>query len=367
MIGAGIVGSVLAFNLSRRHVDLTVIDQAQPGSGASSHSFAWLNAFGKEPSEYHDLNRRSMNMWDRLSRRLGADIGLQWGGEITWVASDEHAKELAERVSILQSRGYASRMIDEEELRSLEPGLNLDRFVAAEYSDNDGHVDPQKVVDACLSHVRLSGGLVQANTPVSGFDLSSTGHIHAVRTPSGDIPCDAVVLSAGLGTTQLAALVGVEVAQQESPGVVGRTTPVEPVFHTVSILHTPALDEHRDKIHLRQYADGTLMIGEGSQESVASDDSQAHAEYMLCRAIHHLPALQGARITPVPVGYRPMPMDGLPILGFTEAVPNLYMAVMHSGVTLAAAVGEFASIEVVDRSSLDLLERYRLERFSRAG
>ena len=77
VIGAGIVGSVLAFNLSRRQVDLTVIDRAQPGSGASSHSFAWLNSFGKEPVEYHDLNRQSMHMWDRLSRRLSADIGLR--------------------------------------------------------------------------------------------------------------------------------------------------------------------------------------------------------------------------------------------------------------------------------------------------
>ena len=56
IIGAGIVGAALAFNLSRRReIDLTVIDQAQPGSGASSHSFAWINAFGKEPRRQFPL------------------------------------------------------------------------------------------------------------------------------------------------------------------------------------------------------------------------------------------------------------------------------------------------------------------------
>ena len=85
---------------------------------------------------------------------------------------------------------------------------------------------------------------------------------------------------------------------------------------------------------------------------------------MLDRAAYHLPALKNAKITPVPVGYRPMPMDGLPVLGFTKAVPNMYISVMHSGVTLAAAVGEFCTIEIVDGTSVEMLERYRLERFS---
>ena len=52
------------------------------------------------------------------------------------------------------------------------------------------------------------------------------------------------------------------------------------------------------------------------------------------------------------------------MIGFTEAVPNLYMAVMHSGVTLAPLTGEMAAIEILDRARVDLLEPYRLERFT---
>ena len=59
-----------------------------------------------------------------------------------------------------------------------------------------------------------------------------------------------------------------------------------------------------------------------------------------------------------------MPLDGLPILGFTRAVPNLYIALMHSGVTLAALVGEFSAIEIADGTNVDLLNSYRLKRFS---
>ena len=66
---------------------------------------------------------------------------------------------------------------------------------------------------------------------------------------------------------------------------------------------------------------------------------------------------------PVPVGYRPMPLDGYPVLGLSRTVPNVYLAVTHSGVTLAPLVGEYTAIEILDGVSVDLLAPYRVERF----
>jgi glycine/D-amino acid oxidase-like deaminating enzyme len=58
-----------------------------------------------------------------------------------------------------------------------------------------------------------------------------------------------------------------------------------------------------------------------------------------------------------------MPLDGFPVLGFTAAVTNLYIAVMHSGVTLAPLVGELATMEIVDGARVEMLTAYRPERF----
>jgi glycine/D-amino acid oxidase-like deaminating enzyme len=141
-----------------------------------------------------------------------------------------------------------------------------------------------------------------------------------------------------------------------------RTDPRPRVLQTVSVLYMPPVDTTRPEIHLRQLADGTLQIGEGSQESLARDDSQAHADELLARATHYLPALAGARAIAVPVGYRPMPHDGFPVLGYPEPVPNLYLALMHIGVTLAPLVGELAAMEIVDRARVQILDAYRPER-----
>ena len=106
-----------------------------------------------------------------------------------------------------------------------------------------------------------------------------------------------------------------------------------------------------------------LSVGSDYSGTMSRDDSQAHAEALLARATHYLPALKGARAVPVPVGYRPMPRDGFPVLGFPEPVPNLYIALMHSGVTLAPLVGELAAMEIVDGTRVQSLEAYRPERF----
>ena len=79
VVGAGIVGSAIAFHLARRGAQVALLDAGEPGMGASSHSFAWINAFGKEPRHYNELNRRSLDTWDRYTRLLSADVGLKLG------------------------------------------------------------------------------------------------------------------------------------------------------------------------------------------------------------------------------------------------------------------------------------------------
>ncbi len=365
--GAGIVGASIAFHLARRGARITVLDAASPGAGASSHSFAWINSFGKEPAAYHDLNRRSMDVWDRFARRLPRNVGLRWGGDLRWAGNSRDAEEIAQRVTQLQARGYPSRIVDESEMRRLEPGLAPGSVSLGALGDIDGQVDPPLVVSACLEDAVARGATIHPNTPVTGLRLApsgaSTPHVASVQTPNGDVPCDALVLAAGVQTTRLAAMAGVTVPQEESPGVTVRTDPQPRVLQTVAVIHTPALAGNDFGIHLRQGNDGIVMIGEGSQESLRRDDSQQHADRLLNSAVHFLPALATATAVPVPLGFRPMPADGFPVLGFTQRVPNLYLALMHSGVTLAPLVGELAAIELLDGARVEMLQPYRPERF----
>ena len=368
VVGGGIVGASIAYHLAGRGVRVTVVDGAAPGSGASGHSFAWINAGAKGPFYYHDFSRRSMEMWDRFALGLGVDVGLRWGGKVSWEATTDRAQQLEEWVLRAQRWGYPTRLIGPRELADLEPSLSTGPVAAGEFSPIDGQVEPQRVVDACMARLRQKGASIRPGAHVSALSLApgekGDRRVESVVTPRGEIPCDVVVLAAGTGTSELASTAGVMVPQQVSPGVVVRTSPVPRLMHKLQVVYAPPLDSSQDEIHFRQTSDGSVQIGEGTQESLRRDDSQRHADDLLARAARYLRGLSGATATPAPVGYRPMPLDGYPILGFAPSVANLYVAVTHSGVTLAPVIGELAAMEIVDGVRVEVLDHYRPERFA---
>ena len=187
----------------------------------------------------------------------------------------------------------------------------------------------------------------------------------AVKTSGGDIRCDVVVLAAGSDTTRLASRLGVHVPQEQSSGVVIRTTPLPPLLRRVTVVYAPPVAAGESEVHFRQCADGSFMVGEGDQETLAEDDSQTHADNLLASASSYLPELAQARAVAVPAGLRPLPADGFPAIGFTTEVPNVYVALTHSGVTLAPVLSQLAAQEICDGVQADeVLGPYRPQRFA---
>lgn len=363
IVGAGIIGASIAYYLSQRKgVAVTLLERDAPGGGASEHSFAWVNAFGKEPRDYHTLNRRSLDMWYRLAHQLDADIGIHYGGEMRWENDPERGMQLRQRIQQIQMWGYPCRLITRDEMLTLEPYLRPGTVEAASFSEADIHIETDKFINVCIQRACEAGAVVYSNTNVVGFTVHNDS-ITAVKTDDSEFPCDVVVLASGIQTTELASLAQMNIPQQRSPGIVIKTTPCDPILHNVAVIHAPPTDENHQHLHLRQLTDGSLRIGQGTQEGINRDDSQLHADTLLARAKAYLPAITDAEAIPTPVGYRPMPLDGFPVLGFAEAVPNLYTSLMHSGVTLAPLVGEMAALEIADNARIDWFAPYRPERF----
>ena len=124
--------------------------------------------------------------------------------------------------------------------------------------------------------------------------------------------------------------------------------------------------------------DGRLVIGEKAgapqtDEHIAllagrpnaypgADIATRHAGRVIDAASDHCPALAEAEVERVGVGWRPLPVDGLPVIGHVPGSPRIYLASMHSGVTLAPIAGHLAALEILDRARVELLADFRLER-----
>ena len=84
-----------------------------------------------------------------------------------------------------------------------------------------------------------------------------------------------------------------------------------------------------------------------------------HGDRMLTAARRLLPGLDDVAIESAYIGWRPLPVDGHPVLGSSPGRPDVYLAIMHSGVSLAPIVGQVVAHELIEGNPIGRLEPFR--------
>jgi glycine/D-amino acid oxidase-like deaminating enzyme len=172
VVGGGIVGASIAYHLSLRGAEVTVLEQKHPASGTTEKSFAWVNAhFSKQPRHYHRLNRLSTLAYRHLENELGGELDVRWGGALEWFGDPEQAARLRSRVKQSQQWGYPARLVDEEEFHQLERQVVPGAVLAAAYSELDGNVDPVQATEILLSKAREAGARVEYPCEVTALEM----------------------------------------------------------------------------------------------------------------------------------------------------------------------------------------------------
>ena len=361
VVGAGIIGASIAYHLAERGAAVTILERAHPGAGATGKSFAWINAtFSKRPYTYYALNLQGISEWRRLERELQGAIRVEWGGSVEWYPPGADASQHQREVARHQQWGYPTRLIDSTTLQHLLPTVRPGSIGAASFSSEEGTIDPVEVVQALLARAQARGARLLDACAVTGWLFAGeegtgpTRRVRGVQTTRGEIEGEVIVLAAGTGIPAIARLAGVKVPLVDSPGLLLHLRPEGRLVDRVVL--APGA-------HLLQRRDGRLITGSGFGGTPSIDQSSAQMERMRAAVVPFLPPLRGARFERLTLGWRVMPPDELPILGFPSTRPNLYLAAMHSGITLAPLVGRLAAIEILDRLPIDLLTPFRLERF----
>jgi glycine/D-amino acid oxidase-like deaminating enzyme len=168
------------------------------------------------------------------------------------------------------------------------------------------------------------------------------------------------VLAAGAEAVHVAAAVGLEVPTVASPGMLAQTRPLPPL--TDRVVYLPG--GPGPAVHLRQRADGSVLVGERTQETPVTNPGLRHARALLAQAARFFPALATAGVDRWWVAWRAMPSDRLPIVGPLPWLEGLYLAVSHSGITVAPALGRLVADEVATQAPDGLLASFRPGRFA---
>ncbi|WP_050931296.1 FAD-dependent oxidoreductase [Aestuariivita boseongensis] len=348
VIGAGIIGAAIASHLAEAGHDVTVIDRTGPAAEASGRSFGWINASFFADAAHFRLRAAGIDAW----RRAGMQ-DVTWSGSL-WFEEDGAGFDVM--LTQLQDFNYPVEPIDRDRFCELEPhvatlpkrALRLPSEAAAEGG---------AVTQGYLARAQASGARALFGVDVLGIDTAHGAVTHVV-TSAGALPADQVVVAAGTGTPGIVAPLGVNLSMLRRPGLLITTRAVPPVLS--HILIAPGQE-------LRQLPDGRFLAptSPNHQADDASEleaSAQDLAETALARVANLLPD-QALSLESITMAFRPVPEDGLPVVG--PAGPDgLYIATMHSGMTLAAIIGELVAQELTNGGTADLLAPYRPGRFS---
>lgn len=349
VVGAGIIGASVAWHLAKAGANVTVVADSGAGGVATPNSFSWINASWGNPEPYFRLRTRSMAEWTRLAHDVPG-IPLEWCGGLCW---DLPPAELEAYAVEHSAWGYGIERVDRMGAERIEPNLTKLPDFALHVAE-EGVAEPVAATQALLVDAEQRGLRVMGGTAVTAL-VQTNGRITGVDMSGGRIAADEVVIAAGAGSPAIAATAGLKLPIETPPGLIVHSRPYEKLLNGLVI---------GDRLHMRQTAEGRIIAGSDFGGADPGMNAAATGRELFAAMKSMLRDADRLELDFHSVGYRPTPIDGFPIIGRAEGLSGLYVAVMHSGITLAPAVGLFAAREILDDARDPLLDPYALTRFA---
>jgi glycine/D-amino acid oxidase-like deaminating enzyme len=360
IIGAGVIGTSVAYRLSQAGVNVTVLEAERVGGGTSGSSFAWTNSNTKTPRPYFDLNVAGMRAHAALADEFGGTAWWHGGGRLEWTEESGRSAQ-RDKLERLRAWDYAAEWLTAKEVSEIEPDIdpNLIGDAPIAYYPEEGWLDPVVYAQAMMAAAGRLGAKLEIGVRVNGVEFRS-GRVTGVRSADGRVfRADRVINCAGRWLNEAADDEVLHVPLAPTTGFLVFTPPVPTQISRV--VSTPLCDFRPDGA-------GRLMIHWGPADATITPDlsvnpGMAEAEELIQRLARVLPCIGTARPEAVRVTRRPIPKDGYSAVGPIPGVDGYYVVVTHSGVTLSPFLGIAVADEIAYGRTRPELAPFRPSRF----
>jgi len=334
IIGGGVIGTSIAFELADDKLRVVVVDRQRPGQEAS---WAAAGMLSPAPHSFRDtplvpLARESLRLYSDFAASLeeasGRSIGYEREGALELFSGPCGEDDRNRRVSECQQLGIQAEGVSIETARGWETAIGQ-VVQAAAWLPEEGRVEPRLLMDATILAAHHRGVEFRSNCPVSDL-LIDRGRCYGIVAADGRISAGHVIVAAGCYSSQI----GDDCLRQYAP--------TRPVRGQIVALRSDGCGLRRVLRSRRGYLvprrrGGQIVAGSTSEE--AGFDKRVTAEgirQILDSALELVPSLGSAGIAETWSGLRPGTPDDLPILG-PGHVDGLLIATGHyrNGILLA--------------------------------
>jgi glycine oxidase len=363
VLGRGIVGCAIGYELARRGAAVVMADDREPGMGATQASAGMLAPYNEveETGPHLDLIVQALGRYDgfvaRVSKDSGETIEYQRSGTLSVALSEDGLKHLQAIALTLARTGVSAEWLDAAALRREEPAASPD-LVGGLLIPAHGYVVASALTHAlAVAAQRFGARLLECPRAVR---IRRSGDEVVVENGGHSLTADHVVVAAGSWAGQI------EIEGAE------RRLPIHPVRGQLLHLKWPGTNLRRvtwaENCYLVPWADGSLLVG-ATVENVGFDEHTTVAGIfkLLAALCEVLPGARAAHFVAARAGLRPASPDGLPVIGSSIALPGVTYASGHyrNGLLLAPITAELVADLVLDGRVDPLLTVTNPARFGR--
>ena len=352
IVGGGVIGCAVAYELAKEGLRVTLLERAGLCAGASGANAAliWPQAMRRDVAL--DLTLACARLFPTLGEELGADIEYRQTGGMVAIETDAQWAQMTEYVAGQPAVGLHAELLDGAEARRREPLLAPD-IRGAVFAEHGGTINPFRLTLGYAHAARVRGATLVTGTEALSL-LRRGDRITGVRTLTGDLESEVVILAGGAWSGPLAATANLRVPVTPRQGMMVVTEPAP--FHLRHVLKPiksdpdmwrfsqpwppdapgkPGYDPNLPPgkgMGVAQTVTRNLVIGSTSR-FVGLDRSPTLAgiRYVLESARRIAPAIGQLRMLRTWAGFRPYTPDGLPLLGPAPGVDGLVLATGHDG------------------------------------
>ena len=367
IVGGGVIGCSIAYELAKRGVDCTVLEKSAFGAGASGATAGVVSPLRHVDPNVRpmwQLGMRSLELFPVLAAELawaGVDPEFRQTGVLKLAFTEEQAAELHDEVEWQQAARLGVEWLEADEVLRREPDANP-AVLAGVNAPMAGYVRGQRLVDSLVQAASRLGARCLNSVEVTGL-VWEGDRVTGVETSTGVVSAGHVVLAAGPWT-------GIKGRWSTREGALD--VPVRPVKGERLLLRRPGLlpkaTVHNFRGYVVPWANGDVLVASTRIEGRFDEQVTAGgiAELIASAALTY-PGLSEAAFVGARAGVRPATPDGMPVLGPVPGIEGLSIAAGHDavGVMLSPATAELMCQFILDGNTAPL-EPFSLQRFRRS-
>ena len=338
VIGAGIIGLSIAYNLAKQGAEVTVIENQYPGSGLSGRAIGGVHS---QWNNKHDIElaKQSRRILSRLSTELHFFIPFRRDGYMMLAANPEEMTELEKNAQLQRSLRIDVQNLSAEQIGKRYPFLETSGFVGGTFSKGDGAVHPFSVVFGYWYGFEQHQGKMMKATAATGLTAKEK-RIECVETNQGKIKADAFVVAAGSGTRSLLKSVDLDVPTTFVRHEMLATEPLK-------FFLKPMIQLNPKGVLINQSLRGEIICDMSRKDDGETRGPVSTLEFLEDAATELtslIPATRKVKVLREWAGVLETTVDSKPIVG-SLGLENLWVAFADSGkgIMFAPALGEILS------------------------